>query len=244
MSEANGKPVVADGGGHGAAPAPSAADAGNSARQYGEKDVLAFLKETTGRDFPNIDEAAKSVKSLNAMVGDQAVAELRKSADLGKTFDKALKAYAKQQGVSEEEAKSDFLALVKGDENGSGADPAADVSELKKDVGSVKERLDQADLIAAHPEASHVLGDVKDLAKARGLSLEEAYKSSAALQAAAKGIAATKAKEARPSSPGPSGRLAPNMNGKDFESALSAFKEKRTGANAEALVATALGLKP
>lgn len=239
MSDPNNKPNSTDPGTNGAAAPGGGTDAGTAAdRQNGANPVLAFLKETTGRDFSSIEEAAKSVKSLNAMVGDKSIAELRKKAGAADQLEKIVHGYAKSQGLEPEDARKDLLALIE-----QGGQGSADPMILEK-VSSVEQRLDLADLLAAHPEAKHVLDDVKDLAKARGVSFEKAYASSAALQSAAKATAASMTKEGgQPSSSKPSSHIAVNTQGKDYEAALATFKERRTESAAEDLVRAALGGK-
>jgi hypothetical protein len=239
MSDQLNKPTTTDAGTNGAAAPAGGTDVGKGTdRQDGDSAVLTFLKEATGREFSSKEEALKSVKNLNSMVGDQSIADLRKKADLGSKFEKLVSGYAKTQGLEPDEARADLMALIEGD---GGGEADARVAEAMSSVSKIEQRLDLADLLAANPEAKHVIDDVKDLAKARGISFQEAYGGSKALQSAAKQLAASMTKDGgQPSSSNPSGRLAANTQGKDYQSALEAFEKNRTGGNAEALVAAAL----
>ena len=246
MADDVNRPNATDPGASGAGASGGAAEVRPSGdKPNGSDPVLSFLKETTGRDFASIDEAKKSVQHLNSMVGDKSISEMKKRAELGETFEKVVKGYAKENGMSAEAARADLLALMEsedGGKNGDGKSTQQATPEAAK-IAELEQRLDLADLLKAHPESANVLDDLRDLAKARGTTLQATYEASKLLQGAAKAAAASNSKDGLPSSVTPSNRLSATDRSRALEDAQSAFEKDRSEKNANALVAAALGLR-
>jgi hypothetical protein len=131
-------------------------------------EVLALLNETLKREFKTREEALKSVDNLHRMVGDQAVAELREKAKDADLFSKVVSRYAKDEGVSNEDARKAILEITmdtQPEEKKSEAAPekvqTSSATEARLEQALVK--LQERDLLEAYPEAKLVLADLKAL---------------------------------------------------------------------------------
>lgn len=140
----------------------------------------AEIEQVLGRKFPNKDEAVKTIKNLNSLVGDQAVADARKKAD---SYSSLVKSVAQQLNSTEEYA--DLYLQGKVPE----ADPASTVSQqthgneyndvvARAKVQELEVELQKERLLKKYPEAESVLGEITDLAKVRKVSLLDAYEKS------------------------------------------------------------------
>lgn len=204
--------------------------------------VLEFAHKATGRKFGSVDEAQKAISNLNSMVGDRTLAETRKKAERGERFDRVVEGYAKAHGLSFEAAQTELDSLAEAKQEARAAQ--TDDSDVKKELGTVKERLDVADLLTSHPEAKHVLDDLKSLAKAKGVSIQEAYEASTVLQTAAKSMAQSSDKDNGGSTTmSPSRKLQSTQTNQRVAEAKERFEKSRTSDNADALVEAALGGK-
>jgi hypothetical protein len=137
------------------------------------KDVtLKFLNETLKRDFTSLDDAAKTLANLNSMVGDQAIAALRKdSAD----FSKVVEAYSKSEGVDAARAKellfaelSEFETRIKTDERQTEIPSQPNSKPMQETDAKFRDleiRLQERDLKEVYPESGRVMTQLKDLAK-------------------------------------------------------------------------------
>ena len=148
----------------------------------GEDEVLKVLNETLKRSFTSREEAVKSLTNLNSMVGDNAIAELRKKAEDSHNFDAVVKAYAKAESKDEVSARkellddiAEFKAAPSQQKVTSG--PTASASDDR--VRALELKLQERDLLDAYPEAKSVLKEVKDLAGIySGQDLKQIYESS------------------------------------------------------------------
>lgn len=212
-----------------------------------EDGTLAFLKQTLGRDFKDIADAEKTIKSLNSMVGDRAISELRRDAKLGGEFKKVVEGYAKENGMSFDDAQAELLSMA--DEKVESTPSDADsrkvdeaLSNVTKEISSLKERQERDDLIRKHPESEHVMSELVTIAKATGKSLSEAYESSETIKVAARTIAESRDRNSKGSVMSPSGQLSEGKN-KVVSDAVDALKANRTRANEIKLVEIVLGTK-
>lgn len=217
------------------------AEASANSEQAGEtKPTLEFLSRTLGREFSSLEEAEKSLANLNSLVGDRSIAELRSKAELASNFEGLVQGYAAENGMAYEDARAELMSLA-GSDGGSGSQAS---QHSQDDVAAIKQRLDRQDLLEAHPEAQSVYDDVIDLANARGLTLLEAYESSAAIQTAAKQLASSRDRNAR-GTVLPTSQRIPGVdpNQKVREAVQDYRNNRRSGEAADTLVATALGLR-
>lgn len=145
------------------------------AKQAQGSDTLAFLSKTLNREFKDLDDATKSLENLKSMVGDQAIAQLREKAQDADHFNKLVSAYAKEQGVDTRDARRDILAeLSSGETTQTKVEPRAD-DGVREELRKLQLKFEEKELLEAHPEAKTVLDSVRDLARASGKSLSEAY---------------------------------------------------------------------
>jgi len=119
-----------------------------------------FQKLTGRKDIKTKEDFEKHYQNLKKLVGDQAIAELRKKAE----------AYDKLQQEIEKEA-DEFLASEEGQEFAKELE--ADVE--KSEVADLKERLEAIEFLKKHPEAEPYLDVIRSFASYSGTSLEEAY---------------------------------------------------------------------
>lgn len=129
-------------------------------------EVLTVLNETLKRDFKTREEAVKSLTNLNSMVGDNAIAELRKKAEDASNFDAIVKAYAASEGKTPDQARLELLNEIKVQKT-----PANETVRTSDTTGTATDQrlkaleleLQEERLLKAHPEAKHVLKELKDL---------------------------------------------------------------------------------
>lgn len=205
-------------------------------------DVLGFLNRTLKREFASEEEAVKSLTELNGRVGDRSLADLRKKAETADNFDALVEGYAEEQEMSVEDAREELLSLAQGAKKKTSSSRSdADSGESKR-LAEVEIRLDLADLLVTFPEAKLVLEDLKDLAKARGVSLQEAYRSSKGLQAAARSMASSSDKDNKGTVTHPSGRIGATPSSRKVQEAVDSYKKERSNDTADKMVKAALGL--
>lgn len=166
--------------------------------QEGNKDgkqdeVLAVLNEVLKRDFKSREEAVKSVDSLHRMVGDNAIAELREKAKEADNFSKVIGAYAKDQGVTTEEARKTLLEAAMDQTpvhkmEDKPADPnKASITEQRLELALLK--LQEKELLEVYPGAKAVLSDLKALRAVQpDKELKEIYEASSLKDMVAKAM--------------------------------------------------------
>lgn len=155
-------------------------------------EVLAVLNEVLKRDFKTRDEAVKSVDNLKNMVGDNAIAELREKAKDADLFAKVVGNYAKAEGLTNEDSRKALLQeamdqapVTKQEEQ----KPQAVNPELERKLDEALVRLQEKELLEAHPNAKLVLNDVKALRAANpGKELKEIYEASSLKDMVAKAV--------------------------------------------------------
>jgi CHASE3 domain sensor protein len=222
------------------------AEAGSEeAKTYSDKadgtDVLGFLSRTLKRDFASLEEAGKSLTELNSRVGDRAIAETRKKAELAGTFDALVEGYAEEQGKSVTDAREELLALAQSKKKSS-SNTGANAQPESKRLAELELRLDLADLLVTNPEAKHVVDELKDIASVKGVSLQEAFRSSKAIQAAAKALSSSGDKNTKGTVTHPSSRTGVAQPNRKTQESVDAYKKERTHENADRMVRNALGL--
>jgi len=144
--------------------------------ELGEKDVskaedleakpseeAKYYQGLTGReDIKSKADFEKHYEGLKKLVGDQAVAELRKKAD----------AYEKLQIEISKEA-DEFLNTKEGKETMKEFEKGA----ISEEVHSIRDELDDMKFLKKNPESETFLDVIKAVAKEKGISKEEAYQS-------------------------------------------------------------------
>lgn len=157
--------------------------------------VIKFFNEQLKRDFKSLEEVEKTVTNLNSMVGDNAIAELRKKAEDADHFKKVVDAYANSEGLTFDKAKAELLKEVNVisaptmQEQKLETPPSMDGFVKREEFEQIKQSLQEKDLLSAHPEAAHVLNEVKLLAASQNKSFIDVYASSGL-----KSLAETKSK--------------------------------------------------
>lgn len=182
-------------------------------------ELLKKLSGVLGREFKDADDLLKSVDNLHRMVGDQAVAELRTKAAQADDFSKVIAAYAKEEGVTIEQARKEILSSVeetqtKPMENENKTTLPDDVMKRLEKAEAIAEKVQVRELLEAHPESKHVIEEIKSLARAAGKDMKEFYESSALKEVATKVAAHEKAeseKSKESTSPDSNSRQSPNL---------------------------------
>jgi len=146
---------------------------------------LERLSEALGRKFSTVDEALKTVTNLNGLVGDRSIQDLRKKAEAHDTFEALVEGYAKEEGLSQNEARKFLSDLAKG------SAPQKDerVDSIAREVSDLKMTIQESAFLKDNPEASRVIKELKTLASATGQTLAEAYASSSLRDLAVKAAA-------------------------------------------------------
>lgn len=234
----------------GTPPAAGEKDGGANASEPG---TLDFINKTLKRDFKSMEEAEKSLTHLNSLVGDNAIAEVREKAKEADDLRKIVEAYAEEEGLSYADAKTNLLKKIDPptmDQTSTGsstqqtAQPAVDskkLADLEATVADLKMQASEKSLIEKFPEAASVLPQLKDVAKARGASLEDAYDDG--MKALAK-IAFEKSQadaNAQSTSPKTSSRQGA-VDANELQAAKERVLKEDTASAKADLVAKALGL--
>lgn len=115
---------------------------------------LRKIEEATGRKFATLDDALKSLKETYSYVGKAGQAE--------KALKKVLAAF-QAKDISELEAKVGKTTQTS--------------SQTPSEDSALKFKIEKLAFLVEHPEAKDHLEFLTKLAKADGVSLEEAYKS-------------------------------------------------------------------
>lgn len=196
---------------------------------------LERLSEALGRKISDPEDALKAVKNLHSLVGDRTIADLRKKAETHETFEALVTGYAKEEGITEDEARKTLADLARG------SAPQKDerVDKVLEEMSSLKLQLQEKDFLAEHPEAKSVLKELKALSQATGQSLSEAYDSSALKDVVAK-AAASEERERKGTSFRPSGM--PGVPSSKSKEAIDRLKSDRSGDAMDNAVKAALGL--
>lgn len=185
MSDEN-KPSASDTGSVGAANAVGVEDvqsqtgSDQDASTSADSLTKAEIEQILGRSFENKTEALKTLEGMKSLVGDQAVADARKKAD---TYNALVKSVAQQLNSSEEYADLYLQGKVPDADTGALVSGSTEHTEYKDPVAraqvlQLQEELQKERLLKKYPEAENVLGEVVDLAKARKISLLDAYEKS------------------------------------------------------------------
>jgi len=241
MSEENDRPNPTDPGAeHGADASGGGAEgaSGTPKADGPQADMsLASLNEALGRKFETSEEAIKSLKNLNSLVGDTAIQELKKKALSAPLLDQLVRKLADEKGLSREDA---LAQLQEEAGKAPGATPEADEKyrELKEQIDSLKMSNEEKALLETHPASIHAMKELKTLAAATGQSLQEAYESSN-MKAFAETAAESKERNDRGTGVMPSARHALPVN--ESAKATEAYKKDPSSANADKMVAAALG---
>ena len=113
-----------------------------------QESVIEKLSEITGREFKDEEDFKKHYKELSSFVGKNPK-ELEEKAKLYDTLKESKKELetAEQKGASSEE------------------------------VSALKEKIEEMELLQDNPDTEKILGTIKSVAKAEGVSLKEAYDS-------------------------------------------------------------------
>lgn len=144
-------------------------DGENASKAVGkptDDEFLTMLNTTLKRNFTSRDEAVKSLDNLNRMVGDNALAELRKQAEDGKNFDAVVHAYAKNEGKTPEVARKELLDEIAGQKTQTPpaqTNSGSSGTDSDKRLRALELELQEERLLKTHPEAKNVLKEVKDL---------------------------------------------------------------------------------
>lgn len=242
MSEENDRPDPSDTGAEHSANASEGGEEGALGTQKADGLSqaginLASLNEALGRKFENAEEAIKSLKNLNSLVGDTAIQELKAKAKNAPLVDKLVRKLAEEKGISKEDALAQLTSEA---EKASGLPPEVDEKyrELSSEVTRLKVQAEEKDLLAIHPAAIHAMKELKTLASATGQSLKDAYESSN-MKTFAEAAAESKERNDRGTGVMPSSRNA--LPKGEVSKAAEAYKKDPTGDNADRMVAAALG---
>ena len=217
----------------------AAAAGGTEAVQASEaaKSAIALdkLSEALGRKITDPEEALKAVKNLHSLVGDRTIADLRKKAETHETYEQLVTGYAKEEGITPDEARKALGELARN------AAPPRDerVEKVLDEMSALKMQLQEKDFIADHPEAKSVLKELKALAAAGGQTLSEAYESSSLKDIVAK-AAASEEREKSGTSLRPSNRA--GVASDKVKNALERLKTDRSGDAQDRAVKAALGM--
>ena len=145
----------------------------------GEALTLEELNQIAGRKFTDKGEAVKFVENLKGLVGDQAIAEARRKA---KEFDALyprhealIKTYAKENEISEVEARNDIEKLLAS--SGISTQPAE--SGVMEEVKSLKAEIIRDKFLREHPEVSSYMDVIEAVSEKKGLSFNEVIKDTA-----------------------------------------------------------------
>lgn len=244
------KPSVTDPGTKPNASTEGNKDGGANSQVAPAKDeFLEVMNETMGRTFASREDALKSLTNLKGMVGDQAIADLRKQAEDGSHFKKVVEAYSKEHGIAFDAAKNELISDLNSMENvqdtkptaPSGGNDDARYGELKTEVTTLKMQLQEKDLVAEHPASAKVMNELKSLAAHSGKGLKETYEGSGLKALAEAALAADKANEKKPSPDvTPSSRTSPDIEGNS--ELVKTVQEKGLESDKVNLVKKALGI--
>lgn len=145
-----------------------------------QDDALKLAEAISGRTFSSIEDYQKWLGNLNSLVGDQTIAETRKTAE---QYDSLVQKFAAQSGKSVEEAKQYFA-----DELISSLQPKPEPTEKKEDnkeldsvkdqINNLKSELQKEQLLGKYPLASQVQEEVAILAAQKDVSQIEAFENS------------------------------------------------------------------
>lgn len=115
-------------------------------------DVLKTIEDATGRKYPTIEEAKKGIKETYDFVGKAG------------NYKKTVEAIAQKLDLGDEKGVLDWLNTS---------------VEVKPDIKTspVEEKVSDLEFVVANPELKEHLPTLKKLAKADGISLEEAKNS-------------------------------------------------------------------
>lgn len=151
-----------------------------------EADVLKIIEASTGRKFASVEEFKKNYTNLNSLVGDQSIAEVRKTAEILKGWEtkfgkaapeleKALTDLAiatvqteqpKAQPVVEKSQSTEVKTEVKIDPEFASR---LDKLEHESQVSSLKEK---------YPAAASLVKEISAIAKDQNISYIEAFENS------------------------------------------------------------------
>lgn len=188
-----------------------------------------------GRKFKDAEDALKTIKNMNGLVGDRTISELRKKAETHDTFEALVKGYAEDQSLTPEAARKALMDLAKG------SSPQKDerVDAVLQQVSELKLQLQEKDFLAEHPEAKGVMKELKALAAQTGQTISDAYESSSLKNIVAR-ASASEEREKTGTSLNPSRRTGV-PTGKVKE-AIERLKTDRSGEAMDRAVAATLGL--
>lgn len=210
-----------------------------ASQKDGKDEVLAVLNESLKRDFKTRDEALKSLDNLNRMVGDNAIADLRKKAADSDNFDRVVRAYAEMQGLEYAEARAEILKDVseKKKEERSERTETSTSSSLESEVKNLRLKIQEKELLEFYPEAKTVLKELKDLAQIySGKELKEIYESSALKDMAGKAMALEKEKMEKESTAVKTSPRQANLQEEKFKSLVDSVKKRGFDDDKEKLV--------
>ncbi len=148
--------------------------------------LLGLIEGSTGRKFENVEAAQKFIKSLNSFVGDQEIAEARKSAKL---YDSLVNKVAEEKGQSIDEVKKLFADTLLSDTPKPKPEQVApqkpvqpeipgEYKELESKVNSLEDKAQKAELKTKYPFAAEVEEEVAIIAQKKGISYVEAFEGS------------------------------------------------------------------
>jgi len=145
-------------------------------------EVLSVLNQVLKREFKTRDEAVKSLDNLNRMVGDNAIAELRKRAQDSDNFEAIVSAYAENENLTKQQAREDLLKEIQKTSTKTEV-PSSEKNmdnAVLQEVKSLKMKLQEKELLEIYPEAKSILKELKDLSQIySGKELKEIYETSA-----------------------------------------------------------------
>lgn len=125
-------------------------DVPNTADSNGsEMDLMKEISQVTGREFKDLDDFQKHYKELSSFVGKNP-----------KELEEKAKLYDEQIG----KAKNN---LEKAETSGSSSE----------EISVLRNRIEEMELLKDAPEASRILGTIRNVASAKKVSLKEAYDS-------------------------------------------------------------------
>ncbi|MCD6412398.1 hypothetical protein J7K91_01830 [bacterium] len=125
-------------------------------RNVSEGDVLAFIEEATGRKYPDIETAKKALKETYSYVGKAG------------QYEKMVKAIADKLGLGDEKGVQEWLEELE--------NPEEDLEETEEISveDELKAKVEELEFLTKHPDLKEYLPVLKKIAKADGISLEEA----------------------------------------------------------------------
>lgn len=135
------------------------------------KTELDVLSTIMGREFTSLDEASEHYKNLKGLVGDETLAEQRKSAHI---LDSLAAKIAEENGWSKDVAV-EYLKSLEGSATVRKMDSSGSFDPQKAAIDSKLSRMERDLFLAQTPDASQYIDRVEEYVKATNKSYKESY---------------------------------------------------------------------